>query len=132
MEDGVEDQEVILQCLLAAADGPFFPDWEFSTLFGFEREEIRRTASTWPDTDDGAEHGDAINATPKNFLRHHMAARTAGANTSRSHRGSWSRSTRVGVAKTSSTTPARRASTALCSPMRRTGHRSSRVMRGRN
>ncbi|HSU65699.1 MAG TPA: hypothetical protein VLJ39_02400 [Tepidisphaeraceae bacterium] len=32
----------------AAADGPFFPDCEFSTLFGLKRGEVRRIADEWP------------------------------------------------------------------------------------
>lgn len=31
------DVQIIRQCLRAAVDGPFFPDWEFSTLIGAER-----------------------------------------------------------------------------------------------
>lgn len=34
--------------LLVAANGPFFPDWEFETLFGLTHEELRRAASGWP------------------------------------------------------------------------------------
>jgi len=43
--------EVIGECLDAAATGPFFPDWEFQTLFGLDREEVRRIASDWPTVD---------------------------------------------------------------------------------
>jgi hypothetical protein len=45
------DVDTIGACLRAAADGPFFPDWEFQTLFGLEREEVRTIASTWPSAD---------------------------------------------------------------------------------
>jgi len=62
------DSDIIRQCLSAAADGPFFPDWEFSTLFGVERDEIRRIAQQWPDWDDEIEQFDAVNATPNNLL----------------------------------------------------------------
>lgn len=68
MEDDSTDREVIGQCLRAAADGPFFPDWEFHTLFGFERVEIRRIAERWPDWDDDVEQADAINAAMNNLL----------------------------------------------------------------
>jgi len=61
MSDEAQDEEVIRQCLRAAADGPFFPDWEFSTLFGFERDEIRRIAERWPNSDDEVEQADAVN-----------------------------------------------------------------------
>jgi len=56
-----DDNEVIRQCLLAAAEGPFFPDWEFSTLMGFERDEVRQMAQRWPNWDDEVEQSDAIN-----------------------------------------------------------------------
>ena len=39
------DVQIIRQCLRAAVDGPFFPDWEFSTLIGAEREEIAALVS---------------------------------------------------------------------------------------
>ena len=68
MGDELSDLDVIGQCLRAAADGPFFPDWEFHTLFGFEREEIRRIAERWPEWDDDVEQADAINATLNNLL----------------------------------------------------------------
>lgn len=38
------------EALAAAARGPFFPDWEFETLFGLTREEVDAAAgqiSTW-------------------------------------------------------------------------------------
>ena len=34
-----EELEVVKDCLRAAVEGPFFPDWEFHTLFGLERSE---------------------------------------------------------------------------------------------
>jgi hypothetical protein len=52
--------EVIGSALRAAALGPFFPDWEFSTLMGISRDEMRAVASRWPynrnepSTDDAA------------------------------------------------------------------------------
>lgn len=39
---------IVGEVLRAAADGPFFPDWEFHSLFGLEREEVRRIAEQWP------------------------------------------------------------------------------------
>jgi hypothetical protein len=46
------ERHVILHCLQAAADGPFFPDWEFRTLFGCERNDIRAIVAAWPRVDD--------------------------------------------------------------------------------
>lgn len=38
------EKQILLDCLHAAADGPFFPDWEFVTLIGASREEVLQTA----------------------------------------------------------------------------------------
>ncbi len=70
MNDRAQDEEVIRQCLRAAAEGPFFDDWEFSTLFGFEREEIRRIAERWPEWDDEIRQADAVTSTLNNLLRY--------------------------------------------------------------
>lgn len=45
-----EDANVIYECLIAAVDGPFFPDWEFQIFFGLARDEVRQTAAEWPAT----------------------------------------------------------------------------------
>ncbi len=47
--------QVIGECLKAAASGRFFPEWEFHTLFGLEREEVAQIASEWPDIDQSDE-----------------------------------------------------------------------------
>jgi len=39
---------VVGECLRAAVDGPFFPDWEFHTLMGLERPEMRAILNDWP------------------------------------------------------------------------------------
>jgi hypothetical protein len=49
------EQEVVRECLAASVDGPFFPDWEFKTLFGLERFEVRRILSRWPYLDENDE-----------------------------------------------------------------------------
>lgn len=46
------DTDTIQECLTAAADGPFFDDQEFHTLFGLDREEVRLVAQQWPETGD--------------------------------------------------------------------------------
>jgi hypothetical protein len=56
------------ECLRAAADGPFFPDWEFSTLFGFERPEIRSFADSWPDATDVLAKRRAVKASMNNLV----------------------------------------------------------------
>jgi len=41
------DKAVVGQALRAAADGPFFDDCEFHTLFGLTRSEVRAIADVW-------------------------------------------------------------------------------------
>jgi hypothetical protein len=43
------DESVILAALRAALDGPFFPEWEFQTLMGISRDEMRAVLAAWPD-----------------------------------------------------------------------------------
>lgn len=40
---------VIVGCLRGAVDGPFFPEWEFATLFGLTRDEVRSVLEAWPE-----------------------------------------------------------------------------------
>jgi hypothetical protein len=61
-----EDSEVLRECLLGAANGPFFPDWEFSILFGLDRDVVRRVAEEWPSWDNEGEQSVAVN----NALNH--------------------------------------------------------------
>jgi hypothetical protein len=46
----LDQQEIALvkAALRATADGEFFPDWEFQTLFGISRNEMREVARQWP------------------------------------------------------------------------------------
>jgi hypothetical protein len=46
------EREVVRECLRATVDGPFYPDWEFETLFGLTRDEVRRILMAWPFVDD--------------------------------------------------------------------------------
>lgn len=43
---GIEG-ELVRRCLAASVDGPFFPDWEFETLFGLTRDEVREVLDAW-------------------------------------------------------------------------------------
>lgn len=45
------DIATIGEAMRLAADGPLFPDWEFQTLFGVQREEVRNAAALWPNVD---------------------------------------------------------------------------------
>ncbi|HXX21062.1 MAG TPA: hypothetical protein VEJ46_16795 [Candidatus Acidoferrum sp.] len=49
LSDG--DKAAVGQALRAAADGPFFDEWEFHTLFGLTRSEVRAVADAWPNVD---------------------------------------------------------------------------------
>jgi len=49
------ERQTVFECLRAASEGPFFPDWEFHTLFGLERDQVRRIAAAIPDIDDSSE-----------------------------------------------------------------------------
>lgn len=50
-----EELDVVRDCLRAAAEGPFFPDWEFATLFGLERAELKSILHSWPDLNEDDE-----------------------------------------------------------------------------
>lgn len=43
------ERDVVRQCLKAAVESPFFPEWEFGTIFGLERDDVRRVLMSWPD-----------------------------------------------------------------------------------
>lgn len=63
----VEDEALIRRCLQLAADGPYFPDWEFQTLFGRTRGQVRTIASTWPNVDNLALANLAVNNAMNNL-----------------------------------------------------------------
>ena len=84
-----EEVNVIGECLTAAVEGPFFPDWEFPLLFGLERAEVAAVMRAWPnvrvndcDVDlainnaignllyypHGEELGDFVSASPERLL----------------------------------------------------------------
>ncbi len=64
-----DEKRVVFECLRAAADGPFFPDWEFHTLFGLRRQEVARIVATLPNIDDSDESVSlAINNAMGNLL----------------------------------------------------------------
>lgn len=47
-----EERDVVRQCLRAAAESPFFPEWEFQTLFGLTRQEVKTVLISWPELDE--------------------------------------------------------------------------------
>lgn len=50
-----DERAVVFACLRAAVDGPFFPEWEFETLFGLPRAEVAALVAALPDIDDTPE-----------------------------------------------------------------------------
>jgi hypothetical protein len=42
---------IVKECLWAAANGPFFDDDDFETIFGLTRVELAAVASHWPQVD---------------------------------------------------------------------------------
>jgi hypothetical protein len=63
------DKALVGQVLRAAAEGPFFPDWEFHSLFGLTRKEVRSFADAWPNVDlESADVALAINNALNNLL----------------------------------------------------------------
>jgi hypothetical protein len=62
------EREIVGESLRAAAAGPFFPDWEFQTLFGVERSVVLRLAESWPAVDDCETAELAINNSLNNLV----------------------------------------------------------------
>jgi hypothetical protein len=44
-----QELEIAKLSLDATVVGDFFPDWEFQTLFGLSREDVRAVAERWPE-----------------------------------------------------------------------------------
>lgn len=63
------EKAIVKQALRAATNGPFFPDWEFHTLFGLERSKFRAIAEAWPELAAPAnEVAEAVNDPLNNLL----------------------------------------------------------------
>ena len=43
----ISDYQVFRESLIAAARGPFFPDWEFHSLFGLQRTDVAAIADSF-------------------------------------------------------------------------------------
>jgi hypothetical protein len=63
-----KDSSVIRACLHAVVDGPFFPDWEFPSLFPFSRQRFAEISARFPELD--VEVCVAINSAFNNLLRY--------------------------------------------------------------
>jgi hypothetical protein len=63
------DFQAFKQALIAAAQGPFFPDWEFHTLFGFNRADVHFIAESFsPTTEIAGDVALAINSAIGNLI----------------------------------------------------------------
>ena len=62
------DVETVRQALNAAANGPFFPNWEFETLIGDDREAVLAVALAWPEIGDDRDAVAAIIVNAMNNL----------------------------------------------------------------
>lgn len=49
------EREVVRECLRAAVEGPFFPEWEFETIFGLKRDDVARVLQSWPELNEAEE-----------------------------------------------------------------------------
>ena len=64
-----EERRVVLECLRASLEGPFFPECEFTSLFGITRSDLARIVMAWPAVDEHADVvGLAINNSMNNLL----------------------------------------------------------------
>jgi hypothetical protein len=45
------EKEIVLQCLVAATEGLFFPDWEFQILMGYSRDDFKGFINEWDKLD---------------------------------------------------------------------------------
>ena len=63
-----EARAIVAECLAAAVDGPFFPDWEFQTLFGLTRDEVGHVRSEWPDVTNPDDAFIAVNNSLNNLI----------------------------------------------------------------
>lgn len=50
-----QEREVVRECLRASVQGPFFPEWEFQTIFGLTRDEVRAIFYAWPQLNESDE-----------------------------------------------------------------------------
>jgi hypothetical protein len=50
-----DEQALVRRCIVAAVDGPFFPDWELQTLFGVNRSQAQAVVASWPNLDESLE-----------------------------------------------------------------------------
>ena len=62
------EADIVRAALRASVEGPFFPDWEFQTLMGVERDEMRSVLDAWPQVTDAEIADLAINNAFNNLI----------------------------------------------------------------
>lgn len=55
------ETSLVGECLRAAAEGPFFPEYAFRALMGVDRQRISQLAADWPKVAPDAETRAAVN-----------------------------------------------------------------------
>lgn len=45
------ERQTVFECLFAAEQEEFFPEWEFETLFGMTRSQLAGVRVKWPEVD---------------------------------------------------------------------------------
>jgi hypothetical protein len=45
------ERQTVFECLFAAEQEEFFPEWEFETLFGITRNQLKGVREQWPTVD---------------------------------------------------------------------------------
>lgn len=63
-----DEMSIVDQCLRAAIDGPFFPEWEFETLMGVTREELKELAANWRAHKSREQTSDAVTSVLNNLV----------------------------------------------------------------
>ena len=64
-----DEKVIVFEVLTASAKGPFFPDWEFHSLFGLNRNEVTAIVNSWEKIDKESENVNlAINNSFNNLI----------------------------------------------------------------
>lgn len=59
------ERRVVFECLRASLEGPFFPEEEFTSIFGISRAELAEVVAAWPEVD---EHTDEVRLAIRNAM----------------------------------------------------------------
>ncbi len=48
------DKQLVHECMVAIAQGPFLEEWEFQTRTGITRAQLNAVLAQWPDFNDAS------------------------------------------------------------------------------